>query len=172
MMIIKILLCLAFSLFNNYTDWKSYKIRNKAVILFSAAGVGFNLFSLGRAGAISSVFGGGIMLCLFPLFALRMLGAGDVKALMGIGFMLGFPLSVYALIYSILGGGILALLALIFRKNAKTRFKYFFSYLKVCIKTWSLQPYTLEMDSADKGNFRFSFGITVGMLALLFKEIL
>ena len=111
------------------------------------------------------------MLCLFPFFALRMLGAGDVKALMAIGAMLGWPLAGWALAYSILGGGLIALMVLLVRQNGKERLKYLWNYFKLCFFSCSIQPYTKEM-KAGSDKFRFSFGITLGITILLMKNVI
>ncbi|MCI6567811.1 MAG: prepilin peptidase [Dysosmobacter sp.] len=169
-MIWKLLACLAFCLCANLTDWKSFRIRNRAVAVFLALGLAANLYLSGPRGLLSALAGGLVMLCLFPLFALRMLGAGDVKALMAVGCMLGWPMALSALAYSILAAGVLAVCVLLFRKNGRERLKYFLTYCKLCWYSRSLQPYAASM-KADSGSFRFSFGITLGILALLVRTL-
>lgn len=168
---IRIGLCLVFSLYNNFTDWKDFRIRNRAVVLFAALGLMANVICSGGRGLLGALAGCGIMLCLLPLFALRMLGAGDIKALMSIGCMLGFPAAPQALAYSLLGAGVAAVLTVLFRKNGKMRLRRLFAYLKFCWISKTILPYAEKLDHQD-GGFRFSFGITAGLLALLGETLL
>lgn len=169
----RILLCVLFSMFINYTDWKAYRIPNKAVLIFSALGMIVNIWLFGLHGAISSLIGGAIAAVLFPLFALRMLGAGDIKALMGIGIMLGGTLAAKAVLYSILGAGMLAFAVLLVRKNGVERLKYFYQYIKGIFLAGEVSPYMAEEKTKHDGSkFRFSFGITMGVMALAVEMVL
>lgn len=116
---------------------------------------------------LQSVYGMLIPFILFPLFMLRMLGAGDIKALCAIGSIVCFKLSVYTILFSIIGGGIIALLFMIFRKNSIERFKIFFKYLKLCFFLRKLLSYEAFSDS--KSIFRFSFGIAAGFTLTVLK---
>lgn len=169
-MLMRLTLCLVFSFYNNVTDLRTCKIRNRAVVLFALLALAINLAASGWRGLLSALGGGAVMLFLFPFFFLRMLGAGDVKALMAVGLMLGLPEAVWAMLYSLLGGGVIALGVLLFRKNGLARVKYFFSYCKICFLTQTLQPYAGKLEESN-GGFRFSFGITLGLLALLAQTL-
>ncbi|WP_228290811.1 A24 family peptidase [Shewanella cyperi] len=47
---------------------------------------------------------------LFPVFALRVLGAGDVKLMMGIGALMGPQLLLWSLVYGVVAGAVTSLL--------------------------------------------------------------
>jgi len=47
---------------------------------------------------------------LFPVFVLRVLGAGDVKLMMGIGALMGPELLLWSLVYGVVAGAITSLL--------------------------------------------------------------
>lgn len=98
----KILLCLLYSLYNNYTDWKTYRLHNRAFLLFFVLGIAVNAFAGGVGGVKDALLGGAFMLILLPLFALRFMGAGDIKALIGVGAMLGFPAAAWSLAFSLI----------------------------------------------------------------------
>lgn len=166
MMIAKLILSLIFSVYTNITDWKTYKIRNRGCVTFFVLALLVQAQTGGVAGVLSALKGSGIMLVLFPLFALRMLGAGDIKALMAIGAMVGWPIAGKILISSILSGGLLAMIILLIRKNGRVRAKKLWGYIKVCFYSMSIQPYSNKLQ-ADDGNFRFSFGITAGTFIVL-----
>ena len=170
-MIFRLSACLIFSLYNCYTDWKHYKIWNKAILLFAGIALICSFLMGGISDVLGSLAGMAIMLVLFPLFALRMLGAGDIKALMAIGLMLKYPFALYALCGTFLASGVIALILSIFRKNARERFKTFFYYLANCLRTLTLASYTTAMDSQDQSTFRFSYGIALGIFILLLYQI-
>ena len=77
-MLIKIFICAAFLVLINITDIKGFKIKNKVVLPTIILGL---IYGLICNGFLDSIHGMLIPLVLFPLYALRMLGAGDVKAL-------------------------------------------------------------------------------------------
>lgn len=106
--------------------------------------------------------------CLFlPLFAWRVMGAGDIKLLMALGALMGCSWLLRCLLYTILLGGIMALLLMLKRGIFLSRLRYFFSY---CYQTWLLHrlvPYQI-WDSTEKLSakhfFPFVLAITLGSL--------
>jgi len=58
-------------------------------------------------------------LLLIVLYALRMLGAGDVKLFSAIGAVLGVRAALWIMAYSFLAGGVIALIILIINRNGK-----------------------------------------------------
>lgn len=162
--------CLLFSFYNNWTDWRERRVRNRVSVLFALLGLIWNSAAAGWHGLVGSLIGGTVMLAMFPLFALRMLGAGDVKALIAIGLTLGFPQAGSALVYSLLGGGVAAAGALALRRNGRVRLRRLWTYLKCCWLSGKSLPYETTVGGED-GGFRFTFGITLGLLALLLKTV-
>jgi prepilin peptidase CpaA len=164
--IIKLCVAAVFIVIVVITDCRTYKIRNKHVVLFSIAGLLLNSATSGINGLCDSVYGLLIPLALFPLFSLKMLGAGDIKAFCAIGGVVGFRMSVYTMLLSFIAGGVIALGFMLFRKNAAQRMRRLGLYLKQCFLFRTLLPYD---DFADEGGkFRFSFGIAAGFaLAVL-----
>lgn len=156
-MLIRMLICLVFLIAINITDHKRYKIKNRDILITLLAGL--------VLGAISHTFGGSICgmllpLVLFPLFAVKMLGAGDVKALCAIGAVVGFKMSAMTLILSFISGGIIALGFMLINKNFIARIKYLIQYLKKCFIMRKLEKYNFGGDG--KSHFRFSYAITAG----------
>ena len=156
-------LALAFVLIAVYTDWKAYKIKNRFVLLFAGLGLALNAVFYGLPGLQDALFGLLVPLALFPLFALRMLGGGDIKALCAVGSIVGYSASIQTVLFSFLAGGAIALGFMIFRRNAWQRAKQFVSYVKQCFWMGKLLPYDQFTD--EKSAFRFSFGILGGFLA-------
>ena len=99
-------------------DWRWRRIPNALITVgmlmglalqhFSTAGQG--LFLGGGLGALAALLGGLTGLALFlPAYALRMMGAGDVKLLAMLGVWLGWRAVIDAAVWSLLAGGLLAL---------------------------------------------------------------
>lgn len=162
--------CLIFSLYNNWTDWREGRVHNRTSVLMALLGLAWWCYDAGWRGLGASVAGGIVMFVLFPLFALRMLGAGDVKALMGTGFLLGFPAAVSALVYSLLGGGAAACCVLLLRRRGRERLGRLWTYFKNCWLLKKTLPYAQELGEGE-GGFHFTFGISLGLLTLLLETV-
>ncbi|HLD73429.1 MAG TPA: prepilin peptidase [Bdellovibrionota bacterium] len=102
-------------LFCAATDLVTGKIYN--VVTFSIIGFGFLYHSLFVNGAGVLFPSMGIVLgcaLFFPFFALGGMGAGDVKLLMAIGALKGWTFVLSTALYSLLAGGILSIVLLIY----------------------------------------------------------
>lgn len=103
-------------------DARSMRIPNGAVLAALAAGLVLALLphGLGWASAVLGVtvaLGG-----LLPLYALRVMGAGDVKLLAALGAFTGFPGILHLALYTMLAGGLLAIFwSLFLRRGAAGR---------------------------------------------------
>ena len=153
-----------------FDDIKSYKISNKITIPFIAAGIILNTVLEGLPGLCDSLLGIATpFILLFILFALKMLGAGDIKLFCAIGSIMGVNFILYNLIYSFLLGGLIALIFMIARKNAYKRFKYLYLYCKRCILSFKIYPYS-DGNKKDDSHFRFAYAIACGTIVQLFNE--
>lgn len=165
MMVLKSLLSLTFLAAINISDVKEYKIKNKIVLPMLIAGL---ILGIITNNFTDCIFGMLLPLVLLPLYALRMLGAGDVKALCAIGVVVGLESSANTLIFTFLSGGVAAVVFFVIRGNFINRMKYFFGYLKMCFTTRSIQKY--EFGGSGKGYFRFAYAITAGTILMLVNE--
>ncbi|WP_432663234.1 prepilin peptidase [Wukongibacter baidiensis] len=154
------------------SDIKTYKIKNNIVYPFILIGLITNMYLEGLDGLVFAIKGMIIpIVILIIFFALRMLGAGDIKLFSAIGAIMGIDFALKAIIYSFLAGGAIALLLIILRRNGVERLKHLFIYLKNCLITFSLLPYTDFNDKSDGGKFRFAFAIVCGVGINLFLHI-
>lgn len=158
-MIAKIIICAVFLILINFTDIKGFKIKNKVVLPTIIIGL---IYGTICNSFLDSVYGMLIPLVLFPLYALKMLGAGDVKALCAIGTVLGFKLSVMTMLLTFVSGGVIALGFMLFNKNFVERFKNLFNYLKMSFFMRKMDKY--NYGGSEKSYFRFSFAITTGTI--------
>jgi prepilin peptidase CpaA len=164
---IKISEVLILLLFAVYFDREYFKIKNEIVLAGLVAGVLTNLLNEGVKGILDSMLGIVLpIILLFILFALKMLGAGDLKLFAAVGAITGFKFILYSMAVSMLFAGVLAVIIIAFRKNAAHRFKHLFNYLKLCLLTLKLHEYQ-EFNSEDKGQFRFSYAVAGGTVIAL-----
>lgn len=145
------------------SDIKTRKIKNIIVYPFILIGLIIGLCESGIKGILEASWGMLIpIFLLFPLFLLRMLGAGDIKCFSAVGAIMGGRFAFDSIIFSFLAGGVFALIIMIVNKNAVQRFKHFISYLKSCLLTFSVSEY--DDFKTGKGVFRFSFAIVLGVV--------
>lgn len=116
----------------------------------------------GLHGLAVSVIGALAGLALYgPLFALGMLGGGDVKLLMALGALGGIGFATEVALLAVLLGGALAALVLVF----KGRMDSFLRRLQVAALTWvvrGLKPQLPELD----GRMKLPFGVPIGAAAV------
>ena len=166
-MIFKIIMCATFLMIINITDIAGYKIKNNVVLPAIIMGLVCGTI---QSSLLDSIYGMLIPLVLFPLYALKMLGAGDVKALCAIGAILGFKLSVMTMLLTFISGGVIALVFMLFNKNFVERFKRLFDYLKISFLTRKIEKY--NYGGSEKSYFRFSFAITAGTVLAIVNNYL
>ena len=164
-MVIKILIIAGFLLAINITDFKEFKIKNKIVLPVVILGLILGFINKAFFDSLSGLL---FPLILFPLFALKMLGAGDIKALCAIGAVVGLKMSILTVMYSFLCGGIIAVGFMVINANFLSRMKYFWNYLKICFATRSLQKY--NFGGGDKSYFRFAYAVTAGTILTFVNE--
>ena len=147
------------------SDLKTYKIKNLIVFPFILLGLTINFLFDGLIGAEFSFLGIIIpFVLLFPFFALRMMGAGDIKLFCGIGSIMGIKFVLYTIVYSFLSGGFIALALIMIRKNSKQRLIQLFQYFNISMSTFSFLPYNDFENKSDGSKFHFSLAIACGAL--------
>ena len=151
------------------SDLREYKIKNRLILPFLLIGLVLNTVNGGVGGLQDAAVGLILPLCLLPLFAFKMLGAGDIKTFCALGSIVGWRQSIDVVLYSFIAAGILALGFVIFRKNAATRFKSLIRYLKMCFYNRKLLSYDDFSDSGSR--FRFAFAILGGYAVMAFITV-
>lgn len=160
-MVLEIVIISLFLVLVNITDIRSFKIKNKTVLPFLIIGI---IIGIVQNHVTDHLLGMIIPMVLFPFYALRMLGAGDIKALCAIGAVVGFHKSVEVMLFTFIAGGIIAVLFMAFNKNFIKRMKYLFGYFKVCFLTRKIQNY--DFGGGEKSFFRFCYAITCGTVLM------
>jgi len=94
-------------------DWRTYRIPNWLTVGGMAFGLLYNTFfttAFWHAGLLSALAGLGVgLVVLLPLYALRVMGAGDVKLMAMVGAFLGVGGTLTAVLFTFIAGGIAAL---------------------------------------------------------------
>lgn len=103
-------------------DWRTYKIPNWLTAGGMVFGLIYNAASAAswHTGLLTAFegLGTGLML-LLPLYALRVMGAGDVKLMAMAGAFLGWPEILGALLFSLIAGGAAALVFAVHRRAVR-----------------------------------------------------
>lgn len=107
-----------------YWDIRYRRIPNWATLPGVALGLGMNGLFLGWQGMKSS--GLGLLIgfgALVVLFVLGWMGGGDVKLMAAVGALLGYPLVVSALFYSLIVGVVIGVAMLIWNRKTLRTFR-------------------------------------------------
>lgn len=158
------------------TDLRSRRIPNLLAAVGIVSGSALNLLLPEGAGFLSGLPGGvglggalagvatGFGLFL-PLYALRAIGAGDVKLMAMVGAFLGPMATVYAVLASFLAGGVLGLAVTIYRRTtwqllANLRTMLLAGFFKILMHEMP----ALEPVPVSAGRMPYAFAIAAGTL--------
>lgn len=150
-----------------YTDIKENKIKNKHLVVPLALGIFISIFNDGLYGLKDSLLG--ILLpfvFLFIFFALRMIGAGDIKLFCTIGAIMGFKFIENNIIYTFFVAGVVVIIKLIFTGKLFTTIKGIYYYFKAIFIGKNL----IEFPKGEDNSFPFAIAIFIGtILQVLIK---
>lgn len=105
-----------------------------------------------------------VILLLIPFFAVRAIGAGDVKLLGVLAFSIGFSQTFMCIIIAFIIGAVFSLLKMLFYQNLFNRYTYLYSYLKENLikDRWF---YTYHGENFDKKSIiHFTIPILLGFI--------
>ena len=101
-----------------YIDGKQLRVPNWITYPMVFSGLIFNSFAVHGMGfwwAVVGMFVG--LLCLLPLYAVGGMGAGDVKLMAGIGAWLGWRITLYSFVATVVVGAVMAVLMVWYKKS-------------------------------------------------------
>lgn len=99
---------------------------------------------------------------LFILFLCKMIGTGDMKVFMVLGYAMGAEWIIRCMISSFLIGACISLIILLYRCSLRQRLIYFFTYLKTVFETGTFPPYLAPGKQPENTHFTiFIFGSVV-----------
>ncbi len=148
-----------------FMDILTYKIKNSLIVCAVVVGFFFRFMEESWTGILSAAAGIAVpILCLWLLFCLRALGAGDIKLLSVVGCFLGASEVLNCILYSIFIGGVMSLGKLLYTGNVRLRFHALFTYLKKGIQTGCCEPYRGVQEITKESVIHFSIAILLGVL--------
>ncbi|MBN2056195.1 prepilin peptidase [bacterium] len=144
------------------TDLVYSKIYNKVTVTAMVCGVVTNTLASGLDGLKTSlvglVLGFGLFLIVYMFGGM---GGGDVKLMGAIGALGGYPFILWAVFFSALSGGLIAILIMMYHGRLWRGFKNVFRALFTCIMPHRV---TEPLDPSDSMKIPFGFGISIGTL--------
>jgi prepilin peptidase CpaA len=149
-------------------DVRTRRIPNRLTFPATALGMAAATVTHGGTGALSSAAGLLVGMALFfPLFALKGLGAGDVKLMGALGAWLGTPVVLGIAFYTTLAGGLLAVALIVKHRYGRQAVRN----LWLLLTHWrvsGLRPFDeLTLETAKGPKLPYALPIAVG-LALAF----
>ena len=94
-----------------YFDLRYQRIPNLLCLLTFLLGITVNGYFLGLTGVLDALSGAGLaILILIPVYYFRMLGAGDVKLMIGIGALAGPLVLTWSILYGVIFGAFTSIL--------------------------------------------------------------
>jgi prepilin peptidase CpaA len=124
--------------------------------------------SKGVIGMLDSVAGAGLVLVLFLFFAPRTgIGGGDIKMMMAVGALMGVRFAIWAMLFTAVTGGALALLVMASHGAlfATVRTMMVNLYMKITFRS------PLDISSGSRGlKFKYSPAIAIGSFLVLWLK--
>ncbi|MBX3393811.1 MAG: prepilin peptidase [Phycisphaerae bacterium] len=160
-------------LFASWNDYRRHRVPNWLNASIFAAGVAVHCWLGGLSGLAMSVGGAAVGFgALFLLWAIRAMGAGDVKFMAAIGAWMGPSLTVQSLLFGGVFGGVLAVGMIACQK------RWMQTYLNLGIvmrKVGSVQTAFSEFGSVrelsqSSGKMPYAIPLTLGTLCVLFTN--
>jgi prepilin peptidase CpaA len=124
------------------SDLRSRRIPNGLVVIIGLTGLGYALTVMPPTRAFVFAFGGGVigLAIWLPFWALRVLGAGDVKLMSAAGTWLGAAGAVEASLIAAVVGGLMAIAALARVRSESSALARFGTWLLMSRTTQSIAP--------------------------------
>jgi prepilin peptidase CpaA len=122
----------------------------------------------GATGLLWALAGWGLgLLLFFPLFALRGMGAGDVKLLAALGAWLGPGVIVWVALYCAIAGGVMAIVVAL----ARGYLRHALSNLHLLLMQWrvmGVRPVdSLSLDTAQGPRLAYALPMLTGLVVAL-----
>ena len=148
------------------TEAQTHQSVSTSIIILSLV---VQIFLYGWTGVLQ--WAGGLLpaFVLLPFFALRMLGAGDIKLLSTLGGILGIKWGALLIVFSLLSSGLIGIIILIRYGIFVQQFRVLGEYFRSCFLSRTILSYEDANQPMNReGKFAFSYGVTLGVLCITF----
>jgi prepilin peptidase CpaA len=148
------------------TDLRRRRIPNRLVVVGLVFAVVLQLSVYGPRGLSEGILGALLgLVCLLPFYALRAMGAGDVKLMSVIGIVMGPRGLLYAVALSLIAGGLFAMAYLAWRMLRES----FRSFWQDGVTAGAVTAY-IAARTARRDRLPFAVPIAVGSLAAFWVQ--
>jgi prepilin peptidase CpaA len=142
-------------------DVRTRRIPNRLVIVGAAAAVAAHVLAGGGPGALTSALGAAVGLAItLPFFAVRALGAGDVKLMAVVGAFVGPVQVLGAALLTMLAGGVLSLAAAVLSGSLRQVSRNLHLMLMAAVAGKTGRPATAGIGTT--GRLPYAVAIAVG----------
>jgi prepilin peptidase CpaA len=150
------------------TDYRSRRIPNWLTFGASIAAFVFSVVSAGLSGLLASLSGWAVGAAVFlPVFALRGMGAGDVKLMAALGAWTGASSVIWVALYAAVAGGAFAIAITLLSGYFRTMLRNVWG-LVMFWRVAGIQPHPqLTLATAAGPRLPFAFPITAGAVTML-----
>lgn len=153
---------IGFSAAAMWMDLKTGRISNRFILFGLLISSILQLIQNGGCGILLFAGGVGVPVLLFGLlYYFRMIGAGDIKLLCVLGSTTGPTGSLHCIFLTLLWGGILSLVIMIYRKNLVSRMEVFFRYV---LQYSQGNPVSYRQYAGEDALFCFTVPVLLGIL--------
>ncbi len=163
-----LVLAAAVLLFVVEEDWRHRRIPNLVTMPAFLLAIALSIWSAGLPGFLTALAGAGIAFgILFPVFLMRWMGAGDVKALMALGAIWGPSQLLGSLWWMLVVGGVLGIVIITYRGGLFDMLRRWWQSLRIALIT---QNFTF-ISSVDKSisSGGLPFGVAIGLGAIAYQ---
>jgi prepilin peptidase CpaA len=151
-------------------DLTSNRIPNWLTFTAAAAAVAFHTLAPQGQGSSAAIAGLALGLVIFfPLFALRAMGAGDVKLLAALGAWLGWSDVLWVAVYASVAGGVLALAVMVVRGHLRRGFQNLQSLLTFWWLSGIKPLPEVSLDDPRAVRLPYAVPIAVGLMVTLWQ---
>ena len=152
-------------------DVKSARIPNWLTMSAVIVGLIFHTFSRQAQGFGVAAMGLTLGVAVFfPLFALRAMGAGDLKLLGALGTWVGPVAVLWVALYAAIAGGVLAILVMLWRGYLRQGLRN----IRTLLRFWSLEGLKplpeISLDSPKSVRLPYAVPIAVGLVVALWQR--
>lgn len=147
-------------------DLSNGRIPNALILAGLGMGFIYQIILNGTLGIILFLGGSFLPVVVFGiLYYFRMIGAGDVKLMSVTGAFTGPAVCLSCMLWSVMAGGILSFILILYRRNLVSRLLYFKNYAEEYIRTGIWKPYLENTD--ESAEFCFSIPVFISVLGYI-----